>query len=1088
MTILPLLVASAAYAAAPQDVSQVQTVAQLAASGPQERLVAEVGRHPDAARKALHDLLCESVAPAQGSRSALASAERLARAYFEAWTDAFLVQQVQRFTEWSLEQRRQKLAADSLRLAGNDAYSREGIPAAIALWRRSLDRSEELGDAAGSAKSLGNIGAGFYAAGELDSARAYLATAYDQAVAVSDFRTAASAVTNLASLSYEQSDLPRAAELYSQSLDLLDRTGEHRFRSAAYHNLGLVSMAMGDLRGARSALEESIRLSRLHGYPEDEAESLSSLADVARAEGSYREVAELLDRALVLSRETGNQVAAAAALHSTGLLWISRGDYRRAQRLLEQALAKYTDLGRMADAVGVQEELARARAAAGDLRGGLVELKAASRLADSLSLGALRIADLALASADLNVAMNEYPAAFELFRQAREEYRAANDVRGQAAALEGQGYLSLARGDNAEAIDLLQRALRLRSRAGHADPRASALTWLYLAAAEEEAGDVAAARRTLGVARSELASLGDAAGEAAALAIWGDLEARAGAMRKADSLYQRGLVVLGERSVPEVAWRLHAGRAEILQGYANLEAAAAELRLAIDAIDQSAATLSLVEQRSAFRSDKTGVYDRAAQIELRLGNIAGAFETSERVRAQRTLAALSRGRFDTPKDVPAELAEREQDLRQRIGNLTLDLRLASRSHQELRERAGHTSLSPTDLHAALTGAQREYAGLLAELRTVAPGYSALVDPVPASLADISRLLEPDQALIEYLVADSTTIAFVVTPDTATALFLDIGRESLADLVEFARGVIARGERAGAGQLWRSPLQRLHEHLIRPIEDEGLLHGRGSLVIVPHGELHYLPFQALLRPEDEAFLVERYAVSYAPSASTWSRLVTRAPGQHVSEHQAGNLMLALAPRVGDLPGSRYEVEAVGRLFGDSARVLIGEEATEQAFQNAAPAFDIVHLATYGVLNKANPLFSYVELAETRGDVGLLETHEVYGLRLRARLLTLSACETALGSGSAWDVPPGDDWVSLAAAFLSAGAANVLASLWQVEDLATAELMQRFYRHVATGEPLASSLAEAQRELIANSDTAHPLYWAGFMLVGRGGGAL
>jgi len=215
-------------------------------------------------------------------------------------------------------------------------------------------------------------------------------------------------------------------------------------------------------------------------------------------------------------------------------------------------------------------------------------------------------------------------------------------------------------------------------------------------------------------------------------------------------------------------------------------------------------------------------------------------------------------------------------------------------------------------------------------------------------------------------------------------------------------------------------------------------------------------------------------------------MTRTRARRASDRQVRGRILALAPRVEDLPGSRYEVEVVGRLFGDGARVLIGAEATEEVFRTAAPAFDIVHLATYGVLNKTNPLFSHVELAETPDDVGLLETHEVLGLGLKTRLLTLSACETALGSGSAWDVPPGDDWVSLTDAFLSAGAANVVASLWQVEDLATAELMQRFYRHVVAGEPLASSLAEAQRELIGNPDTAHPSYWAGFTLVGEGGG--
>jgi len=143
-----------------------------------------------------------------------------------------------------------------------------------------------------------------------------------------------------------------------------------------------------------------------------------------------------------------------------------------------------------------------------------------------------------------------------------------------------------------------------------------------------------------------------------------------------------------------------------------------------------------------------------------------------------------------------------------------------------------------------------------------------------------------------------------------------------------------------------------------------------------------------------------------------------------------------------------------------------------------------LATYGVLNKANPLFSFVELAGSPDDAGRLEVHEIYGLELTARLLTLSACQTALGSSSRWDVPPGDDWVSLAGAFLGAGADNVLASLWQVEDLATAELMQQFYRRVKAGSSLTQALAQAQRGLMAHPDTAHPFFWAGFVLVGEG----
>jgi len=144
--------------------------------------------------------------------------------------------------------------------------------------------------------------------------------------------------------------------------------------------------------------------------------------------------------------------------------------------------------------------------------------------------------------------------------------------------------------------------------------------------------------------------------------------------------------------------------------------------------------------------------------------------------------------------------------------------------------------------------------------------------------------------------------------------------------------------------------------------------------------------------------------------------------------------------------------------------------------------VLHLATYGVLNKQNPLFSYVELAPGGAGDGRLEVHEVFGLDLAADLVILSACQTALGSGSRADVPAGDDWVGLARAFLSAGARNVVATLWPVDDRATAELMEQFYESFGAGSDPTASLARAQRTLLATSANAHPFYWAGFVAIG------
>jgi CHAT domain-containing protein len=193
-------------------------------------------------------------------------------------------------------------------------------------------------------------------------------------------------------------------------------------------------------------------------------------------------------------------------------------------------------------------------------------------------------------------------------------------------------------------------------------------------------------------------------------------------------------------------------------------------------------------------------------------------------------------------------------------------------------------------------------------------------------------------------------------------------------------------------------------------------------------------------------------------------------------------MALAPRPDALPASRREVAAIRERLGGDVRTMTGAEATEEAFRREAPSRRILHLATYGVLNKHNPLFSFIELAPGGDYDGRLEVHEVFGLRLTAELVVLSACQTGVGSGTLADVPAGDDWVGLTRAFLHAGAERVIATLWPVDDWATAALMERFYIELASGTDVRLALARAQRALQAERATAHPFYWAGFVIIG------
>jgi CHAT domain-containing protein len=362
------------------------------------------------------------------------------------------------------------------------------------------------------------------------------------------------------------------------------------------------------------------------------------------------------------------------------------------------------------------------------------------------------------------------------------------------------------------------------------------------------------------------------------------------------------------------------------------------------------------------------------------------------------------------------------------------------------------------------------------MRERAPTHAALVAPEGPNVRDVARNLAPEEALVEYLVSDTASLAFVITRDTVAVAKLEIGRHALAKLIDFVRGTLRPRGNPRLDSLWRAPLRDLHARLILPLQESGLLKGKTRLIVVPQAELNYLPFAALVDGLTQKFLVERYEIVMTPSASVWLALAAR------GARRLGSGVLAFAPNPAALPASRAEVAAIARLAGADVRVLVGKEATEDAFRREASSRRVLHLATFGYLNRQNPLFSFVDLAPAAPRMAARGARGVR-LALSADLVVLSACQTALGSGALSDLPAGDDWVGLARAFLHAGAARVMASLWAVDDRATAVLMERFYRAYVGKASVAGALAGAQRALIAGGSTSHPFYWAGFQIVGE-----
>ena len=995
----------------------------------------------------------------------LSSARTLASAYAIAWQDSFLVREVERFAGWPASRRSGKLWADSLRRAGAEAYSQDGAEAAITIWRRALARSIAIGDTALSAAISGNIGAGFLRSARLDSAESYLNRAMRLARLVGDYRVEANAMTALGGLSEDKGDLASARVHYSTALSLHERIGDTRGLAADRNNLGMLAWAAGDLAEAKRQFEAALAINRREGRDEVAATNMLNLAGLASLAGEFDMAEQLYRDALATWRAREEWAEAADAIQGLGQLKLRRGDYAGAHRTLTEALTILQRTGPLSSELEVRRMLAGALAAQGKMQGAVDALRQADDLANAEPTALDAQAGIVLSRADLAFQLNSLAEAERLYIRAERLYQQAGDGDGQAEAHHGRGLLLLAREDYAGAETMFESALRVQRAGGNS--RAAGITLTSIGQLARTRGDTARARRLLTQAAADLESVRDPVSLAVTLGELAALEEDRGRPAAAEALYRRGLAGIENRVAPDVAWRLYAGLAGTRQARGASGDAAQAFRLAVAEVEKMSRSLVLPERRAGFLADKWEVYAELVFLERARGNPGAAFEMSERLRAREMLDLLGRGRIERPSGAAAELVAREQDLRRHIA--TLSNALEGKASGQLR---GPVLVPESGaVREAMLAAQGAYTDLMLEMRERAPRHAELVSRPAAGWRDVAGQLAANEAFVEYLVSDSGTVAFVVVRDTLAIVDLGIGRHDLARLVAFARGTVET-PRSPTDSLWRGPFRRLHRHLIEPLEESGLLNRASRLVLVPHAELHYLPFAALLSQQGP--LIQRYEVATTPSATVWLAL-----GERLNQ-PPGEGVLAVAPRTDALPGSEREVQAVARLAGPGVQTLLSSQATEAAFLRAAAGKRVLHLATYGVLNKHNPLFSFVEFAPDGSQDGRLEVHEVFGLSLNADLVVLSACQTGLGSGRLADVPEGDDWVSLTRAFLHAGAHTVVATLWTVDDRATAVLMEEFYKAYRTGQQPSRALAGAQRALVASRATAHPFFWAGIVV--------
>jgi CHAT domain-containing protein len=516
-----------------------------------------------------------------------------------------------------------------------------------------------------------------------------------------------------------------------------------------------------------------------------------------------------------------------------------------------------------------------------------------------------------------------------------------------------------------------------------------------------------------------------------------------GHIKEAKEGYDRLLSKPETKSNGEIYWAILLDRGKISQAEGNIKQAIDFYKQSIGVIESQRSTINTEASKIGFVGDKQAVYGRLIALFVEQGQVGEAFDYVERSKSRALVDMLA-----SKKDFAAPVGDPEK----------VKLALAKLDAADLGTRVQDAGAKAD---TQLTGTRNLQVARDA-LQSAAPELSSLVTVTSFSSAELGSLVGADETLIEYYYNGGNLIAFVLNRAGLSVTKLD--GINLDSQVQALRAAIEQT----STEAWQTPSRALYEKLWKPLEASI---PTKNVIIVAHGSLHYLPF-SVLKTADSSLLIDHVSMRYLPSASVLKFL-------HPLSAKKGTQLLVLGnPDLNDTRLDLKFAESEARLIAGmskTSRLLVRLDASETNLKKTAGIFSRLHFATHGKFQAGDPLSSGLYLAKDVENDGVLTVGELYSMSLDADLVTLSACETGLGK-----VSNGDDVIGLTRGFLYAGSRSIVASLWSVDDLATATLMKAFYENLSS-----QNKQEALRlaQLKTRKTFPHPFYWAAFQLTGR-----
>ena len=866
----------------------------------------------------------------------------------------------------------------------------------------------------------------------------------------------------------------RAIGQFAEALELWRRSGEVYQEALTETKLGKALSAAGEMGPATHHLERALKLHRQLGIENRQPALYNYLGLSYERLGAFEQARAAFAEAQESARRVSDSREATAAINNLGLLEQDAGEPWKALVLFDKALAGWRELE--------------------DRSGEAVTLH---------NLGTLY------------TVLGQLPEARESLEGALGLYRSAGRRHQEAATLVALGWVRFLQGDPAGARADLLLSLDLRRATGQ--PYGEAVTLDRLGTLSRETRQFDRAISEYRQALAILDRIGDSAGRARTLSNLGEALILAGDATAGLRCESEALKLLERQGGASAEAFALFRRARAEQALGSLEAAWADMSRAIPKLEEIRERARSDDFRMTYLDSVHEQYELAVDLlmELHARKPAAGFDRRALEMAER---ARARGLLDLVHEARGRRTAESGPANETLHRLEEELRAAETRQAERVARGGKESAVAAE-ESRIRRLLKEREKVQVELRLAASGNAVAAQPVDLQKIQ-SRLLDDGTVLLVYALGERRSFLWVVDRREIASAVLPPRRE-IETAAERLHSLLARRQR-GSGKQWELIAAELSRVLVGPA---GRLLENKRIVVVPDGTLAYVPFGVLPEPYPAGQpLLVRHEVVVLPSASVLAaireraaarppapnllaviadpvfsaddpRLAARGHGRSAPE-KAGVALLAAGAvtrsaedlglrDLARLPFSRQEGEAILAFAPPKVRFGATDFAANLSLltEGRLASFRYVHFATHALIHPRNPELSGVVLSlfdeQGRSRPGFLRSYQILSSRLSSDLVVLSACRTGLGQAL-----NGEGLVGLTQSFFHAGASRVAVSLWEVDDQATARLMERFYRELlVSGRSPSASLRLAQLSMRDDTRFAAPYYWAGFVLQGE-----